>query len=115
MSTANCSALPAVNPGVVGAPQPGRPHPPDGAGHRLIFARSGLRINWSAEYRSILEIAEACDIPARYLCRSGVCHTCVTAVVAGQADYLQPPPEAPPAATTLVCSAVPGNDLVLDP
>lgn len=110
-------ALPPINPGVVdGAPrQP--PHLPEGlpgTGPPITFARSGLTVSWSPEYGSILELAEACDVPTRFSCRSGVCHLCVTGVVAGQTTYVQQPLEPPDQGTVLICSAAPETDLVLD-
>jgi ferredoxin-NADP reductase len=110
-------ARPPINPGVVGAPAPARPHPPDGApgpGPRVTFARSGLGVNWSPAFHTLLEFAEACDVPTRYACRSGVCHTCVTAVVEGTATYRERPLEEPAAGFVLLCTATPGSDLVLD-
>ncbi|MDP7706745.1 MOSC and FAD-binding oxidoreductase domain-containing protein [Mycobacterium sp. TY815] len=105
-----------ISPGVVDAA--GRPpHQPagePGAGPAITFARSGLTVNWSARYGSILEIAEACDVPTRFSCRSGVCHVCVTSVVAGTTTYIQPPLESPGPGEVLVCSAAPASDLVLD-
>ncbi|BAX94511.1 MOSC and FAD-binding oxidoreductase domain-containing protein [Mycobacterium shigaense] len=110
-------ALPPVNPGIVdGAPRRA-PHPPagmSGTGPSITFARSGLSVNWSAGYPSILELAEACDVPTRFSCRSGVCHVCETGVVAGSATYVQAPLEAPDQRTVLICAAAPASDLVLD-
>ena len=109
-------ALPPINPGVVPTAQP-RPHPPSGTpgtGPLITFARSGLNVNWSPDYRTLLELAEACDVPTRFACRSGVCHTCVTGIVAGTTAYTQPPLEEPPDATVLICCAAPSEDLVLD-
>ena len=110
-------ALPSINPGVVAPAQPKRPHPPagkPGTGPSITFARSGLTVKWAPEYHSLLELAEACDVPTRYSCRSGVCHTCVTGIVAGTATYTQPPLEEPQEGEVLICSAAPGSDLVLD-
>jgi ferredoxin len=108
-------SLPAIQPGVVDAP-PKRPHPPSvaGTGPQMTFARSGLTVKWSAHYGSILELAEACDVPARYSCRSGVCHTCETEILAGATTYVQAPLEEPRKGTTLICCAVPQEDLVVD-
>jgi ferredoxin-NADP reductase/MOSC domain-containing protein YiiM len=110
-------ALPSINPGIV-APLPSlRPHPPDGApgtGPRITFSRSGLSVNWSSDYQSILELAEACDVPTRYSCRTGVCHTCVTPVIQGETTYRQRPLENPSAGTVLICLAAPCSDVVLD-
>jgi len=109
-------ALPPINPGVVGEP-PKRPHPPEGvpgSGPRITFARTGLSVNWAPGFHTLLELAEACDVPTRYSCRSGVCHTCVTPVIEGTTDYSQPPLEEPADGTVLLCTATPHSDLVLD-
>jgi ferredoxin-NADP reductase/MOSC domain-containing protein YiiM len=107
----------AINPGIVdGAPRT-RPHPPagqPGPGPSVTFARSGLSVGWSPDYRTILELAEACDVPTRYSCRSGVCHTCVTGVVAGEASYVEPALEPPPDGSVLICTSMPATDLILD-
>lgn len=110
-------ALPPINPGVVGGAPRTPPHPPAGprgTGPSITFARSGLTANWSADYGTILDFAEACDVPTRFSCRSGVCHVCETGVVTGTTKYVQAPLEQPPPATVLVCSAAPDSDLVLD-
>lgn len=109
-------ALPSINPGIVGA-EIKRPHPPEGqpgTGPRLTFTRSGLTVNWSGGYGSILEFAEACDVPTRFSCRSGVCQTCVTQVLDGTISYTEPPLEEPSDGEVLICCAVPRSDLVLD-
>ncbi|OBH31024.1 sulfurase [Mycobacterium sp. E342] len=109
--------LPPINPGIVdGAPR-NPPHPPagrPGTGPAITFARSGLTVPWSSDCASILELAEACDVPTRYSCRSGVCHVCVTGIVAGSARYVQQPLEPPEPGTVLICSAAPDTELVLD-
>jgi ferredoxin-NADP reductase/MOSC domain-containing protein YiiM len=110
-------ALPAINPGIVDSALRKPPHLPagtPGTGPSITFARSGLTVNWSADYGSILDLAEACDVPTRFSCRSGVCHLCVTGVVAGTTTYVQTPLEPPAAGEVLICSAAPQSDLVLD-
>jgi ferredoxin-NADP reductase/MOSC domain-containing protein YiiM/ferredoxin len=110
-------ALPPINPGIVdGAPRR-PPHPPagpPGTGPSITFSRSGLTINWSSDYGNILDLAEACDVPTRFACRSGVCHVCETGVVAGTTTYVQSPLEPPEQGKVLICSAAPEGDLVLD-
>jgi len=109
-------ALPPINPGIV-EKSTARPHPPAGpagTGPPVSFSRSGLAVNWSPQYTSLLEFAEACDVPTRFSCRSGVCHTCVTQVIAGSTVYTQPPLEQPPDGTVLICVAEPGDGVVLD-
>jgi ferredoxin-NADP reductase/MOSC domain-containing protein YiiM len=110
-------ALPAINPGVVDEAPRKPPHAPagtPGTGPSITFSRSGLTVNWSSDYRNILELAEACDVPTRFSCRSGVCHVCETGVVAGATTYVQSPLEPPEQGTVLICSAAPEGDLVLD-
>jgi ferredoxin-NADP reductase/MOSC domain-containing protein YiiM len=105
-----------INPGVVpsGAPPPHQPPGPAGTGPEITFARSGLSVPWSDDYASVLELAEACDVPTQWSCRTGVCHTCVTAVLSGETAYTTPPLEPPGPDEVLICSSRPAGDLVLD-
>jgi len=114
--TERFSSVTAINPGIVAtdAPPPHQPPGPPGTGPAVTFARSGLTTSWSGSYASVLELAEACDVPTRWSCRTGVCHTCVTAVLAGETSYETPPLEAPGEGEVLICSAQPAEDLVLD-
>ncbi|HEU4912300.1 MAG TPA: 2Fe-2S iron-sulfur cluster-binding protein, partial [Actinomycetes bacterium] len=63
---------------------------------------------------SLLELAEACDVPVRWSCRTGICHTCETALLAGSVSHDPAPVDVPAAGNVLVCSAAPQEDLVLD-
>ncbi|MEP7036633.1 MAG: 2Fe-2S iron-sulfur cluster-binding protein, partial [Actinomycetota bacterium] len=55
-----------------------------------------------------------CDVPTRWSCRTGICHTCEVGLLAGTASY-EPQPVDPPAdGDILVCCAVPEVDLVVD-
>ncbi|WP_329560443.1 MOSC and FAD-binding oxidoreductase domain-containing protein [Kitasatospora sp. NBC_01266] len=111
-------ATSAVNPGVVNgstrAPhQPARP--PDGRpGPSVSFARSGLTLPWHPGYGTLLELAEACDVPVRWACRTGVCRTCETALLAGQVEYAPQPVELPAEGDALICCSTPPADVVLD-
>lgn len=106
----------SVNPGVLPAdvPAPHAPPGPPGTGPDVTFARSGLAVRWTRAYSSVLELAEACDVPTRWSCRTGVCHTCVTAVLSGSASYATPPLEPPGGDQVLICLARPDTELVLD-
>jgi ferredoxin-NADP reductase len=110
------AALPAINPGVTDVRQ-ASPHPPpgpEGTGPRIAFARSGLTVRWSDQDGSLLALADACDVPTRYSCRTGVCHTCVTPLLSGGVTYSPEPLEAPEAGAVLICCAQPDTDVVLD-
>jgi ferredoxin-NADP reductase/MOSC domain-containing protein YiiM len=109
-------AAPAQTPGIaVTAARP--PHAPagdPGNGPEVTFARSGLTVRWAGRYTSLLELAEACDVPVRWSCRSGVCQTCDTDVVAGTVSYAPDPVEVPAEGTALICCSTPRGELVLD-
>jgi ferredoxin-NADP reductase/MOSC domain-containing protein YiiM len=94
-----------------------RPHPPagqPGSGPLVTFARSDLNARWDTGYASLLEFAEACDVPVRWSCRTGVCHTCETAVISGTVSYAPAPVEDPTDGSALICCSQPRDDLVLD-
>ncbi|MGW0998219.1 2Fe-2S iron-sulfur cluster-binding protein [Streptomyces sp. NPDC002523] len=114
--TEQFSALPAINPGVAptAAVRPHQPPGPPGTGPLITFARSGITTRWSPTHLSLLELAEACDIPTRWSCRTGVCHTCVTHLVSGDVDYTTAPLELPEPGAVLVCCSEPAADVVLD-
>ncbi len=107
---------PSATPGIAATPaRP--PHPPSGQpgnGPTIAFARSDLTIPWSSDYASVLELAESCDVPVRWSCRTGVCHTCETALIAGDVDYSPDPVEAPAQGSVLICCSQPRDALVLD-
>jgi ferredoxin-NADP reductase/MOSC domain-containing protein YiiM len=106
-----------ITPGVVGA-QPRAPHlPKDDAktGPRVSFARSGLVVHWDAsKHRSLLELAEACDVPVRWSCRTGVCHTCECGLISGAVAYGPEPLDKPADGNVLVCCSQPTEDVVVD-
>jgi ferredoxin-NADP reductase/MOSC domain-containing protein YiiM/ferredoxin len=110
-------ALPAITPGIAGGLADRPPHAPDGppgSGPEVSFARSGLTVPWSDRYGSLLEFAEACDVPTRFSCRSGVCHMCATPLIAGETGYRPEPLDPPTDGTVLICSAQPRTGVVLD-
>jgi ferredoxin-NADP reductase/MOSC domain-containing protein YiiM len=106
----------SITPGVI--TQAARSaHPPEGrtgAGPLVSFARTGLNVRWDDAFTSILELAEACDVPVRWSCRTGVCHTCETGLLDGTVAYDPEPLEPPGAGNVLVCCARPGSDLAVD-
>jgi ferredoxin len=111
-------ATAAINPGVVGdsarAPHQPAHAPGDVSGPSVAFVRSGLTLTWHEDYGTLLELAEACDVPVRWSCRTGVCHTCETALLAGRVEYSPEPVEAPAEGSVLICCSTPSDDLVLD-
>jgi len=106
-----------MTPGVVGA-EIRAPHVPEhdtGTGVLVSFARSGIAAHWNASaYESILELAEACDVPVRWSCRTGVCHSCESGLVSGTVVYGPQPLEKPADGNLLVCCSQPVQDVVID-
>jgi ferredoxin-NADP reductase/MOSC domain-containing protein YiiM len=103
-------------PGIVGA-RPRSVHAPIGAaqsGPLVSFARSNLSTRWGPKYPSLLELAEACDVPVRWSCRTGVCHRCESGLVAGAVAYRPDPLERPASGNVLICCSRPVGDVVID-
>jgi ferredoxin-NADP reductase len=106
----------AINPGLAdqSKPPPHQPPGPAGTGPLVTFARSGLSTRFPVAGHSILDLADACDVPTRFSCRTGVCHTCITALLTGDVTYSPDPLDAPVAGEVLICCSQPVNDVVLD-
>jgi ferredoxin-NADP reductase/MOSC domain-containing protein YiiM len=94
------------------------PHPPKDDtknGPLVSFARSGVAAHWNAShYQSILELAEACDVPVRWACRTGVCHNCESGLVSGTVVYGPEPLDKPADGNVLICCSKPIGDVVVD-
>jgi ferredoxin-NADP reductase/ferredoxin len=106
-----------MTPGVVGRAMAIAHLPKDEAntGPLVSFARSGIAAHWKASgYQSILELAEACDVPARWSCRTGVCHSCESGLVSGAVVYEPEPLDKPAEGNILVCCSQPAGDIVID-
>ena len=106
----------SMTPGVKQAPRH-PPHPPPGSpgdGPRISFARAGLTVAWASQFGSLLELAEACDVPVRWACRTGVCHTCECGLISGAVKYDPEPLELPAAGNLLTCCSRPLQDTVID-
>jgi ferredoxin-NADP reductase len=93
---------------------PHLPQGPPGSGPPISFARSGITAAWDPKFGSLLELAEACDIPVRWSCRTGVCHTCVTGLIGGSIIYNPEPLDRPAPGNVLVCCSQPNAGVTLD-
>ena len=109
-------ARPALTPGIAAAAAvpPHQPSGPTGTGPEVAFARSGLTARWDQRYASLLELAEACDVPVRWSCRAGVCHTCESGLVSGKVGYAPDPVDDPADGDVLICCSQPRGDVALD-
>jgi ferredoxin-NADP reductase/MOSC domain-containing protein YiiM len=106
----------SVTPGISKAPAQS-PHPPAGGPHSgpmVSFARSGLDVPWNPAYQSLLEFAEACDVPVKWSCRTGVCHTCECGLIGGSVRYDPEPLDPPADGNVLICCTRPESPVELD-
>jgi ferredoxin len=109
-------ALPSINPGITGqvVKPPHQPPGPPGTGPQVTFSRSGITVPFGDPWRNVLDLADACDVPTRWSCRTGVCHTCVTPLLTGTISYDPDPLDPPSDGQVLICCARPTTDIVLD-
>lgn len=106
----------AIEPGIAKA-ESRPPHPPigsQGSGPVVSFTRSGLAVPWDNKFRSLLELAEACDVPVRWSCRTGVCHMCESGLLSGSLRYAPEPLDQPAAGNALICCSTPESQVDLD-
>ena len=108
-------ALESITPGMAQVDHtPHLPQGPPGSGPLVSFARSGITAAWDPKFASLLELAEACDVPVRWSCRTGVCHTCMTGLISGSIIYNPEPLERPGSGNMLVCCSQPNAGVTLD-
>lgn len=108
-------SLEAITPGMAPVVHtPHLPQGPPGSGPPVSFARSGITAAWDPKFGSLLELAEACDVPVRWSCRIGVCHTCMTGLIDGSITYNPEPLERPASGSVLVCCSQPNAGVTLD-
>jgi MOSC domain-containing protein YiiM/ferredoxin-NADP reductase len=105
-----------LTPGISGvaATLPHRPDGPAGGGPTVTFLRSGLAVPWDARFGNLLELAEACAVPVRWSCRSGVCHNCESGLISGELAYAPKPLDLPAEGNALICCATPRTAVELD-
>jgi ferredoxin-NADP reductase/MOSC domain-containing protein YiiM len=108
-------SLDAITPGMAQVVHtPHLPQGPPGSGQPISFARSGITAAWDPRFGSLLELAEACDVPVRWSCRIGVCHTCMTGLIDGSITYNPEPLESPASGNVLLCCSRPNASVTLD-
>jgi ferredoxin-NADP reductase len=106
----------SITPGIAPASHPPvhAPAGEPGTGPQVSFTRSGLTVAWGSRFSSLLELAEACDVPVQWACRMGVCHTCECALIGGAVNYDPDPLEPPATGDVLICCSRPSGDVELD-
>jgi ferredoxin-NADP reductase/MOSC domain-containing protein YiiM len=104
-----------ITPGIAQSSRPVHaPAGEPGIGPQVAFTRSGLTVPWDSRFSSLLELAEACDVPVRWSCRTGVCHTCECALIGGTVHYEPDPLEPPATGNLLMCCSRPSGDVEID-
>jgi ferredoxin-NADP reductase/MOSC domain-containing protein YiiM len=106
----------SITPGITPSVRPPVHVPPGtpGTGPQISFTRSGLTVPWNSSFQSLLELAEACDVPVRWACRTGVCHTCECALIGGTVQYRPEPLEPPGEGNVLICCSQPSGEVEID-
>jgi ferredoxin-NADP reductase/MOSC domain-containing protein YiiM/ferredoxin len=109
-------AIPSHSSGIVKTAdrEPHVPDGPRGTGPTVTFSRSNLAVPWDDRFPSLLDLAEACDVPVGFGCRNGTCHNCESGLLDGAVAYVIEPLEPPPDGRVLVCSTRPSTELTLD-
>jgi ferredoxin-NADP reductase/MOSC domain-containing protein YiiM len=105
-----------ITPGIAPTTRPA-PHPPAGTpgnGPQVSFTRSSLTVPWDSRFANLLELAEACDVPVKWSCRTGVCHTCECALIGGTVKYQPEPLEPPAEGNLLICCSQPSAEVEID-
>jgi ferredoxin-NADP reductase/MOSC domain-containing protein YiiM/ferredoxin len=116
IATEAFGSVPVHASGVVsaGARAPHVPDGPPGTGPAVTFVRSNVAVPWDERFASLLDFAEACDVPVGFGCRTGVCHNCESSLMTGEVTYDIEPLEPPPEGRVLMCCTRPVAELTLD-
>jgi ferredoxin len=110
-----CGDRRRIREGDWSAPCGSRRSRPDGAGRLRRCCGAKLAAHWKASaYKSILELAEACDVPVRWSCLTSVCHNCESGLVSGAVVYGPEPLDKPADGNLLVCCSQPIRGVVID-
>ena len=80
--TETFGAGPSITPGIADAASrpPHLPAELPGSGPLVSFARSGLSVRWTPTFQSLLELAEACDVPVRWSAEVPLSASCTSSV-----------------------------------
>lgn len=73
----------------------------------VICSQSQKSFTWQMGDGTILEKAEQSGIYPPNSCRSGICLTCMTKILAGEVEYLEPPTGTPDPGSVLICISKP--------
>ncbi|MFM0327199.1 FAD-binding oxidoreductase [Caballeronia glebae] len=77
------------------------------------FHPHGEPFAWNPACASLLEFAEQCGHAPLFSCRAGICNSCITRLVDGRVDYVEPPLDPPADGELLLCCARPVTSVTL--
>ena len=80
----------------------------------VSFAKAGLTAKWDSSFETILDFAEAQGLRPDFSCRTGICHTCMSKLIAGEVEYVTEPLDVPDPGCVLICSSRPKTNVVID-
>lgn len=83
-------------------------------GLTVKFNYSGITANWSDDYESLLEFAEAQGLTPDFSCRAGICNTCHCELIEGEVEYIDEPLVEPETGYALPCISIPKTNIVID-
>ena len=83
-------------------------------GLEVTFARSGQKILWQGEGRSLLELAEKARVKIDAGCRAGNCGSCLVAIKSGEVAYISKHGADVEEGSCLACICRPVTSLVVD-
>jgi hypothetical protein len=83
-------------------------------GPLVSLTRSGLAVRWNNRFGCLLELAEACDAPVKWSCRTGVCHMCEWGILDGRRCCAPEPLDQSMAGNALICCSTPESQVHLD-
>lgn len=78
------------------------------------FRRSGRTAVWDGAAESLLAFAEEQGLSPEFSCRSGICGSCKSHLVAGEVAYFEEPLDELAAGEVLLCCSRPQGAIVLD-
>lgn len=81
---------------------------------RVTFSASEKQVQWKPEFDSLLELAEANEIPLDFGCRAGSCGTCQTKLLSGSVEYFDDVEPDCESGHCLPCVAKPLGDINLE-
>ena len=81
----------------------------------VTFKKSGVTAAWDPDKETILDLAEANGLAPDFSCRSGICHTCMCALIEGEIEYVNDDALLPDEeGQILICSSRPKTDITVD-